>query len=165
MHFLELWKNDKSFGNQYLEMFFLTELEVSNKKCGKHNLKCLRFLKIWKNDKSWGNQYLEMFYLTELGIPNKKYGKLGKFAYSLKSEKMTNHVETNTQNIFVWQSWVYQTKSMENITWKICNFLKSEKMTSLVESNTLKNFVWQSSIMEYISSDLKVAGFKLPHKK
>ena len=126
-------KNDESCGNQYLEFFYLTELDVSNKKCGKHSLKCLQFLEIWKNDKSCGNQYFENICLTELGIPKKKCGKL---AYSLKSEKITSLVETNTQKKFVWSSWVYQTKSVENITWKICNFLKPEKITSLNESNT-----------------------------
>ena len=38
----------------------------------------------------------------------------------------------------LWQSWVYQTKSVENKTWNICNSLKSENMTSLVETNTSK---------------------------
>ena len=52
------------------------------------------------------------------------------FFYPLKP------VETNTKKIFVWRSWVYQkTKSVENITWNICNSLKSEKITSLVETN------------------------------
>ena len=56
---------------------------------------------------------------------------------------MTSHVETNAYNFYVWQSWVYQTKSVENITWNICNSLKSEKMTSLVEeTNTWKKIVW-----------------------
>ena len=36
----------------------------------------------------------------------------------------------------LWQSLVYQTKSVENTTWNICNSLKSKKITSHVETNT-----------------------------
>ena len=36
---------------------------------------------------------------------------------------------------------VYQTKSVENITWNVCNSLKSKKMTILVETNTQIIFV------------------------
>ena len=46
MQFLEIGKNDKSSGNQYLENFGLTELGISYKKCGKHNLENLQFLEI-----------------------------------------------------------------------------------------------------------------------
>ena len=68
-------KNDKSCGNQYLENICRTELGISNKKCGKQNLKYLQFLEIWKNDKSCGNQFFENILLTELGILIKKCGE------------------------------------------------------------------------------------------
>ena len=44
--FLGIRKNDKSRGNQYLENFRLTELGISNTKCGKHSLEYLQFLEI-----------------------------------------------------------------------------------------------------------------------
>ena len=48
----------------------------------------------------------------------------------------------------LWHSWVYQTKSVENITWNICNSLKSEKMASHVETKTKKIFVWNSWVYQ-----------------
>ena len=45
------------------------------------------------------------------------------------------------------RGWVYQTKSVENKTWNICNSLKSEKMTSLVETNN-QDWVYQTKSVE-----------------
>ena len=43
----KVWKTKLGiFRKPYLENFRLTELGISNKKCGKHNLKYLKFLKI-----------------------------------------------------------------------------------------------------------------------
>ena len=41
-------KYDKSCGNQSLDFFLLTNMGISNKKCGKQNLKYLQFLEIRK---------------------------------------------------------------------------------------------------------------------
>ena len=66
-------------------------------KGGKHNLKYLQFLEIWKNDKPGGNQYLENFHLAELGMSNKRVENISwNICNSLKSEKMTSLVETNS---------------------------------------------------------------------
>ena len=73
--FLEIWKNDKSCGNQNLENFRLTELGISNKSVENITWNICNSLKSEKNDMSCGNQYLEIFCLTELGISNKKCGK------------------------------------------------------------------------------------------
>ena len=50
--------------------------------------------------------------------------------------------------MFARQSWVYQTKSVENIAWNICNSLKSKKMASFVETNTYNFFVRQSWVYQ-----------------
>ena len=57
--------------NDFVETITKTELGISNKKCGKHNLKHFQFLEIEKMTRH-ENQYLVTFGLTELGISNKK---------------------------------------------------------------------------------------------
>ena len=95
--FLEIWKNDKSCGNQYLENIRLTELGTLNKERGKHNFEYLRYHEIWKNDKSWGNQSLYFFVWQSWVYQTKCVEYITcNICVTLKSEKMSSFVETNT---------------------------------------------------------------------
>ena len=122
LQFLEIWKNNKSCENQFLEKFCLTEAGyILNKKCGKQKLKYLQFLEIWKNDKSCGNQYLEFFCLTEAGYIKQKVWKtkLEIFAIPWNLKKW--------QVLFVWQRLGISNKKCGKQNLKYLQFLGIRK--------------------------------------
>ena len=86
------------FQSMKSENIRLTELVYQAKSV--ENMDYLQFLQIWRNDKSCGNQYLQNICLTELGIPTKSVENITwNICNSLKSEKMTSLVETNTYSV------------------------------------------------------------------
>ena len=98
-----------------------------------------------KDDKSCGNQYLECFRLTEAGYTKQKVWKSLLEIFAIPSNQKIWQVlwKPILRKILSDRGLVYQTKSVENKTWNICNSLKSEKITIFqILISTL--FVWNT---------------------